>query len=127
MVVLKVHGSPFSTATQRVIATIIKRVLEYELVLVNLDEDEHKREPFISLNFFELKAITQYIVHDYASSGTPLISFDKMPILGNWMEVEAHHFEPVSSSLAWELVFKPMFGMTTDAAAVAENEVKLAK
>ncbi|KAI3965649.1 hypothetical protein MKX01_010606 [Papaver californicum] len=141
MAVLKVHGSAISTATQRVIATIIEKDLEYELVLVNLREGEHKREPFISLNpfgqvpafedgdlkLFESRAITQYIAHDYASSGTPLISFEKMPIMVNWMEVEAHHFEPVSSALAWELVFKPMFGMTTDAAVVEENEAKLAK
>ncbi|KAI3910273.1 hypothetical protein MKX01_030099 [Papaver californicum] len=141
MAVLKVHGSPISTATQRVLATIIEKGLDYELLLVNLREGEHKREPFISLNpfgqvpafedgdlkLFESRAITQYIAHEYASSGTPLISFEKMPILVNWMEVEAHHFDPVSSALGWELIFKPMFGMTTDAAVVDENETKLAK
>ncbi|RZC67898.1 hypothetical protein C5167_011587 [Papaver somniferum] len=140
MAVLKVHGSPISTATQRVLVTIIEKGLEYELLFVNLAEGEHKKEPFISLNpfgqvpafedgdlkLFESRAISQYIAHDYASSGTPLISFEKMPVMVNWMEVEAHHFEPVASVLGWELVYKPMFGMTTDAAAVEENEAKLA-
>ncbi|KAI3936018.1 hypothetical protein MKW92_044102 [Papaver armeniacum] len=141
MAIIEVHGSAMSTATQRVIATIIEKGLEYEFVLVNMREGEHKREPFISLNpfgqvpafedgdlkLFESKAITQYLAHDYASSGTPLISFEKMPTLVNWMEVEAHHFDPVSSALVWEIIFKPVFGMTTDAAVVEENEAKLAK
>ena len=50
-----------------------------------------------------------------------------MAIVAVWMEVEAHQFNPVASKLGWELVFKPMFGMTTDAAVVEENEAKLAK
>ncbi|KAI3937725.1 hypothetical protein MKW92_000795 [Papaver armeniacum] len=124
MAILKVHGSEMSTATQRVIATIIEKGLEYEFALpfgqVPAFEDG-------DLKLFESKAITQYLAHDYASSGTPLISFEKMPTLVNWMEVEAHHFDPVSSALVWEIIFKPVFGMTTDAAVVEENEAKLAK
>lgn len=42
-----------------------------------------------------------------------------------WMEVEAHQFDPVASSLGWELAFKPMFGMTTDASVVDEKAAKL--
>lgn len=43
------------------------------------------------------------------------------------MEVEAHHFDTAASPLAFELVFKPLFGMVTDPAAVEANEAKLAK
>lgn len=50
-----------------------------------------------------------------------------MALVTVWMEVEAHQFDPAASKLAWELCFKPMFGMTTDPAAVEENEAKLAK
>lgn len=48
-----------------------------------------------------------------------------MAILAVWMEVESQKFEPASSKLAWEMVFKPMFGMTADEATVEENEKKL--
>jgi glutathione S-transferase len=50
-----------------------------------------------------------------------------MATLSVWMEVEAHQFDPVASKLNWELVFKPMFGIPTDNAAVEENEAKLVK
>lgn len=50
-----------------------------------------------------------------------------MAILSVWMEVEAHQFNPVGSKLGWELAFKPIFGLTTDKAAVEENLAKLGK
>ncbi|OVA14848.1 Glutathione S-transferase [Macleaya cordata] len=143
MAVLKVHGSVISTASQRVFATLNEKGLDFELVLVNLRVGEHKKEHFLSLNpfgqvpafedgdlkLFESRAITKYIAHEYASCGTQLIYADgkKMAGMSVWMEVEAHHFEPASSALAWELVFKPLFGMVTDGAAVEENEAKLAQ
>ncbi|MCL7039181.1 hypothetical protein MKW94_027358 [Papaver nudicaule] len=142
MAVLKVHGSAISTATQRVIAAINENGLEYELVHVNLAEGEHKREPFLSLNpfgqvpafedgdlkLFESRAITTHITRNYATSGTPLAPASNNPsVTVNWMQVENHQFEPVSSALTWELVFKRMFGMTTDASVVEEKEAKQAK
>lgn len=50
-----------------------------------------------------------------------------MAILAVWMEVEAHQFDPEASKLAWELYYKPMFGLITDPAAVAESTEKLCK
>ncbi|KAF2314977.1 hypothetical protein GH714_037406 [Hevea brasiliensis] len=103
---------------------------------------EHKKEPFISLNpfgqvpalehgdlkLFESRAITQYIAHENHEKGTQLLCQGKqMAIVSVWMEVEAQQFEPAASKLNWEIFFKPLFGLTTDAAAVEENEAKLAK
>ncbi|KAI7751423.1 hypothetical protein M8C21_008216 [Ambrosia artemisiifolia] len=48
-----------------------------------------------------------------------------MAIVGVWMEVESQKFEQLGSKLAWELAYKPMFGMTADEAIVEENEKKL--
>lgn len=143
MAALKVHGSPLSTATGRVLATLYEKELEFEFVPINMATGEHKQEPFISLNpygqvpafedgdlkLFESRAITQYIAHEYASKGTPLICGDlkQMAIISVCMEVEAHQFDPAASKLTWELVLKPMFGMTTDDAVVEEQEAKLAK
>jgi glutathione S-transferase len=44
-----------------------------------------------------------------------------------WQEVESHQFDPSASKLVWEQVFKPVFGLPTDAALVAETEVTLGK
>ncbi|KAK9206841.1 hypothetical protein WN943_017123 [Citrus x changshan-huyou] len=139
---IKVHGSVFSTATQRVFASLYEKELEYELVPVDMKAGEHKKEAFLSLNpfgqvpvlehgdqkLFESRAITQYIAQEFPDKGTQLTCPGKpiAPLLV-WKEVEALQFDPPSSKLNWELVYKPMFGMTTDPAAVEENEAKLSK
>ncbi len=140
---MKVHGSVMSTAAQRVFACLNEKELEFEFVPVDMRSGEHKQPHFLSLNpfgqvpafedgdlkLFESRAINQYIAHTYADKGNQLICQDlkKMAILSVWMEVEAHQFDPVSSKLSWELVFKPLFGMTVDASVVEENKAKLAK
>ncbi|GFZ19449.1 glutathione S-transferase PHI 2 [Actinidia rufa] len=143
MAAMKVHGNVFSTATQRVVACLIEKDLDYEFVPVDMRSGEHKKDHFLCFNpfgqvpafedgdlkLFESRAITQFIGHVYSGKGTQLIFENpkKMTIMAVWMEVEAHQFDPVASKLGWELAVKPMLGMTTDAAVVEENEVKLAK
>jgi glutathione S-transferase len=48
MATIKVHGSPYSTATMRVTAILCEKQLEFELVYVNVRNGDHKKEPFIS-------------------------------------------------------------------------------
>ncbi|KAM7255084.1 hypothetical protein ACFE04_020325 [Oxalis oulophora] len=139
---MKVHGSPVSTATMRVLATLQEKGLDYEFLLVDMASGAHKKEPFISLNpfgqvpafededliLFESRAITQHIAHNYHDKGTPLICPGKqMSAFSVWMEVEAHQFNPVASKLYWELTVKQFLGMSTDNAVVEETEPKLAK
>lgn len=50
-----------------------------------------------------------------------------MAIMSVWMEVESQKFDPVASKLSFEIFIKPMLGMVTDDAVVAENEEKLGK
>ncbi|KAJ8434428.1 hypothetical protein Cgig2_002630 [Carnegiea gigantea] len=141
--VIKVHGSPISTATFRVVAAVHEKELEYEFVPVDMKSGAHKHPDFLALNpfgqvpaledgdikLFESRAITKYLAYTYENKGTPLIYKEgkQMAELAVWMEVEAHQFDPVASKLAWELVYKKMFGMEADAAAVQEHETKLAK
>ncbi|CAK7348273.1 unnamed protein product [Dovyalis caffra] len=142
MAPFKLHGSVVSTNTQRVLATLYEKEVEYELVNVNLGAGEHKKEPHISLNpfglvpgavdgdlkLFESRAITQYVAHQYASKGTQLgAAGSGYATILVWQEVEAHQFDPSASKLVWEQVFKPIFGLATDAALVAETEVTLGK
>nr|P46423.1 RecName: Full=Glutathione S-transferase; AltName: Full=25 kDa auxin-binding protein; AltName: Full=GST class-phi [Hyoscyamus muticus]CAA55039.1 glutathione transferase [Hyoscyamus muticus] len=140
---MKLHGPAMSPAVMRVIATLKEKDLDFELVPVNMQAGDHKKEPFITLNpfgqvpafedgdlkLFESRAITQYIAHTYADKGNQLLANDpkKMAIMSVWMEVESQKFDPVASKLTFEIVIKPMLGMVTDDAAVAENEEKLGK
>ncbi|XP_043695993.1 glutathione S-transferase-like [Telopea speciosissima] len=138
----KVHGSVFSTATMRAFATLHEKGVEFEVVPIDMRAGEHKKEPFISLNpfgqvpayedgdlkLFESRAITRHIALEHHGKGTELIYNDvkKMTSVSVWMEVEAHHFDPVTSKLVWEQVVKPMMmSMESDSAIVEENQKKL--
>ncbi|KAK8521848.1 hypothetical protein V6N13_021930 [Hibiscus sabdariffa] len=139
MAVMKVHGSPFSTSTQRVLACLYEKDVEFQFVNVDMGAGQHKSESFLSLNatfeqgdlkLFESRAITQYIAQEYSDKGTQLLlpeSNKTMALLQLWKEVEAHQFNPPSTKLVFELHYKPLFGMATDTAAVEENEAAVAK
>ncbi|XP_030947680.1 glutathione S-transferase PARB-like [Quercus lobata] len=145
MAAIKVHGSPLSTNTLRVLATVYEKELDHEFVLVDMSAGEHKKEHFLSthnpfgqvpafedgdLKLFESRAITRYIACEYADKGTQLIYQDskKMAITSVWMEVEGQQYKQIATKLAWELVYKPLLlGMSADKAIVEENEPKLAK
>ncbi|XP_050266862.1 glutathione S-transferase PARB-like isoform X2 [Quercus robur] len=144
MAAIKVHGSPLSTNTLRVLATVYEKELDHEFVLVDMSAGEHKKEHFLSthnpfgqvpafedgdLKLFESRAITKYAAYEFANKGTQLIHQDskKMAITLVGMEVEAQQYDPVASKLVWELGIKPLVGMVTDKAIVEENEAKLAK
>ncbi|KAJ0610226.1 putative glutathione transferase [Helianthus annuus] len=138
---IKLYGSAASTATLRAKACLAEKELDYEFVSVNMGNKEHKSPEFLTRNpfgqvpaledgdlkLFESRAITQYLAHTYPDNGTNLIIHDpkKMAIVGVWIEVEAQKFDQFGSKLAWELAYKPMFGLTTDEAAVEELEKKL--
>nr|prf glutathione S-transferase [Silene vulgaris] len=142
---IKVHGNPRSTATQRVLVALYEKHLEFEFVPIDMGAGGHKQPSYLALNpfgqvpaledgeikLFESRAITKYLAytHDHQNEGTSLIHKEKHEMAAQlvWEEVEAHQFDPVASKLAWELVFKGIFGMQTDTTVVEENEAKLAK
>ncbi|KAI4326469.1 hypothetical protein MLD38_031782 [Melastoma candidum] len=139
---LKLHGSPISTATMRVLAGLHEKGLEFEFSPVDMSIGAHKLQPYLSLNpfglvpaledgslkLFESRAITTHLAHSYADKGNQLILPGKeRAALLVWQEVEAHQFEPIAVKLLWELFYKPMFGLEADPSVVKENEDKLAK
>ncbi|KAL4377557.1 hypothetical protein GQ457_02G002810 [Hibiscus cannabinus] len=144
MAAIKVHGSPLSTAVQRVVACLYEKEVDFQFVPINMAAGEHKSESYLALNpfgqvpafedgdlkLFESRAVTYYVAHEYADKGTQLLitgSNKETAVLQLWAEVEAHQFNSPASALAWELFYKPIFGKETDSAAVEENEAKLGK
>ncbi|PIN18083.1 Glutathione S-transferase [Handroanthus impetiginosus] len=139
---IKVQGHPLSPAAQRVMLCLAEKNLDYEFVSVDLTAGQHKKEPFISINpfgqvpgfedgdlkLFESRAMTRYISQAYADKGTPLISKDlkKMAIIGVWLEVEALKFDAAGHSLSFEILIKPILGMSTDEALIEPLQGQLA-
>ncbi|XP_042502408.1 glutathione S-transferase-like [Macadamia integrifolia] len=138
----KVHGPLFSTATMRAFAVLQEKEVEFEAVPIDMRAGEHKKEPFLSLNpfgqvpayedgdlkLFESRAITAYVAYEYHGKGTELVYHDtkKMANVCVWLEVEAHHFDPIVSKLVFEQLIKPMFmNKEPDSAVVEENQKKL--
>ncbi|XP_019164238.1 PREDICTED: glutathione S-transferase-like [Ipomoea nil] len=140
---IKLHGTILSPPVLRVVTCLKEKELNYEFVNVNLQAGEHKQPHFLALNpfgevptfedgdlkLFESRAITQYIAHTYVDKGTQLILPDhkKMAIMSVWMEVEAQKFHPAASKLSYEIVIKPLLGMKTDDAVLAQYEEQLGK
>ncbi|KAG2331285.1 hypothetical protein Bca52824_002465 [Brassica carinata] len=144
---IKVFGHAASISTRRVLLTLHEKNLDYELVHVDLKDGEHKKEPFLSRNpFGKVPAFEdgdlKLFVHSSPirrprnqpspGRGTNLLQGDSKnlahyAIMALGMQVEAHQFDPLVSKLAWEHVFKLIYGLTTDQAVGAEEEAKLAK
>ncbi|KAJ4873975.1 hypothetical protein Rs2_44261 [Raphanus sativus] len=144
MASIKVHGVPMSTATMRVLAALYEKDLDFELIPVDMRAGAHKQEPFVSLNpfgqipalqdgdltLFESRAITEYIADEYSEKGEKLMcpGCNKVKAITKvWLNVEGQQFDPIASKIAFERIFKGMFGMTTDPAAVQELEGKLVR
>lgn len=57
---IKVHGPMMSPAVMRVVATLKEKDLDFELVPVNMQAGDHKKEPFISLNVCQYSVVFSY-------------------------------------------------------------------
>ncbi|GAX77027.1 hypothetical protein CEUSTIGMA_g4474.t1 [Chlamydomonas eustigma] len=144
MAPIKIHGSPMSTCTQRVLTTLAEKgVTSYELVPVDLMVGEHKQPAFLAkqpfgqipvlehgdITLFESRAIARYIVSNFAGQGTPLEGTDaKTKALAlTWLEVETNNYNPIVSIIIYQKVFSSYFGQTCDDAVVEEQLKKLEK
>jgi len=139
---VKVYGSLLSAAVLRVLVCLKEKDVEFEYLPLNMGVQEHKKQPFLSINpfgqvpgfedgdlkLFESRGINKYIVHAYGSKGNQ-ITFDdpkKMGLVYSWLDAEALKFDPPASKMVYELNVKPVFGMVTDDSTVEEEEKKLA-
>ncbi|KZV93437.1 glutathione S-transferase [Exidia glandulosa HHB12029] len=127
---VKLYGSPMSTCTRRVAMVFRELDVPYELVPIDFSKREHKaiahmaRQPFgqvpvIDDNGFllyESRAIGRYL----AAKHTPNTLVPPQSDLKAWARfeqaasIETANFDPYASGLAYERVFGPAKGESTD-------------
>jgi len=141
MAVLKVHGHHFSTATAMVLCCLNEKEVEYDFVLVDLNVRAQKQPQYLALNpfglvptiqdgdltLFESRAIVKYLAKKYKGQGTDLLgnTLAEQALVEQWCEVEGHSFLPPADTILFEIFLSPLWGGTTDDAAVEINIGKL--
>ncbi|XP_071719018.1 glutathione S-transferase APIC-like [Rutidosis leptorrhynchoides] len=112
---IKLYAHAGSDATQRVLACLYEKEVDFELVTIDTSSGQHKTPQFLArspfgevpaledgaVTLFESRAITQYIANKYAGTGTDLILTDqnKLAIQTVWMDVENQRFDLPFSKL----------------------------
>ncbi|KAL4563611.1 hypothetical protein LXL04_027656 [Taraxacum kok-saghyz] len=140
--VVKVYG-PAYASPKRVLVCLVEKDIDFETVPVNLFTGENKTPEFLKLQpfgsvpviqdgdftLFESRAIIRYYAEKYKSQGTDLLgkTIEEEGLVNQWLEVEAHIFEPPVFNLVQQIMFSPYFGLTGDEKVIKESEEKLAK
>eukprot|EP01137_Pigoraptor_chileana_P033773 Opistho-2@25192 len=123
---IKVYGMAMSTCTRRVITALEEKGLAYELEIVDLMKGAHKQPDFLKLQPFgqipvleddgyrvyESRAIVHYLESKYPNKGTNLLHLEdpkKFGQIEQWLNVEVSHYNPYTSGIVSELMFKPIF------------------
>ncbi|KAG4433347.1 hypothetical protein IFR05_011175 [Cadophora sp. M221] len=141
---LTVHGSAYSTCSQRVFTALAEKGVEAELHSLNFATAEHKLPAHIKLQPFgkvpvleddgyfvyESRAIAKYIAKKYAGKGTKLIPDDSdlkaYGLFEQACSIEQSYFDGPASGICFEKVFKPMKGMgPTDEEMVKKHVANL--
>ncbi|KAK9115703.1 hypothetical protein Sjap_014650 [Stephania japonica] len=140
--VVKVYGSVKSACTQRVMACLFEKEVEFELVHIDLEAGEHKwaefltRQPFGQVpavedgdyfRLFESRAIIRYYTTKYASQGTNLLgnTLEQQALIDQWLDVEAHNYNDLIYNLVLQCIVFPKMGKPGDLATVNDCEHKL--
>jgi glutathione S-transferase len=139
---LIVHGVRYSTYTQLVLITLAELgVHDYKMVLVDMENGQHKSLEFLKLQpfgqipvlqdgdltIFESHAIVRYLVEKYENTALIGKTPKERAVVNQWWEVESQNFNRPCSSLVhlWHGVnYK---GLPRDDAAEAEQVAKVEK
>ncbi|CAK8566211.1 unnamed protein product [Lathyrus sativus] len=141
--VVKVYGSVRAACPQRVLACLIEKGIEFEIVHVDLDKGEQKQPEYLllqpfgqvpviedgDLRLFESRAIVRYYAEKYADRGPDLLgtTLEEKAVVNQWLEVEAHNFDDLCFNIMFNLVILPRMGKTGDIGLVQSSEEKLEK
>ncbi|RXW15745.1 hypothetical protein EST38_g10109 [Candolleomyces aberdarensis] len=135
--VLTLYGNPKSTCTQRVATVLREKQASFEFKAIDFASGEHKSPAFIAKQpfgqdddgyiIYESRAIARYIEEKFAGQGNTLIPKD-LKAKGQFEQaasVEVSNFDIYASAAAFEKLFKPYQGLTTDEAALSALLKKL--
>ncbi|TCD70990.1 hypothetical protein EIP91_000488 [Steccherinum ochraceum] len=132
--VLKLHGFPVSTCTLRVAVVLKELNVPFEFVPVDVRNRAHKTPEYLKIQpfgqipyidddgfiLYESRAICRYVAAKYRNASGPVLLPDvntdpeKYGRFEQAASIEAFNFDAYALPAATELVFKPMFGNTTD-------------
>ncbi|XVF20456.1 hypothetical protein REPUB_Repub12eG0002000 [Reevesia pubescens] len=141
--VVKVYGPVRAACPQRVLACLLEKDVEFQIVHVDLDAENHKKPDFLlhqpfgqvpaiedgDFKLFESRAIIRYYAAKYEDRGPNLLgnSLEERAVVDQWLEVEAHNFNDLVYTLVLQLVILPRMGKHGDLALAHSCEQKLEK
>ncbi|OAY22563.1 glutathione S-transferase [Manihot esculenta] len=141
---LKVYGPTLSTAVSRVLACLLEKDVEFQLIPINMSKGEHKKPDFLrmqpfgqvpafqdeSVSLFESRAICRYVCDKYADKGNKGL-YGTNPLakasIDQWLEAEGQSFNPPSGALVFQLALAPRMNIPQDEGLIKQNEEKLGK
>ncbi|KAL6982639.1 glutathione transferase [Sarracenia purpurea var. burkii] len=141
---VKVYGPSISVAVSRVLACLLEKDVQFQLITINLAKAEHKKPDFLklqpfgqvpafqdeSISLFESRAICRYVSDKYVNQGNKGL-YGTNPLekasIDQWLEAEGQSFSPPSSALVFQLAFAPRMKIKQDEGAIKLNKAKLAK
>ncbi|KAI3709876.1 hypothetical protein L2E82_39644 [Cichorium intybus] len=140
--VVKVYG-PVYASPKRVLVCLLEKEIEFETIPINLLTGENRSPEFLNLQpfgslpviqdgdytLFESRAIIRYYAEKYKSQGADLLgkTMEDQGLVQQWLEVEAHNFEPPVLNLVRQIMFSSFYGLTGDKKVIKESEEKLGK
>ncbi|KAG8494038.1 hypothetical protein CXB51_011574 [Gossypium anomalum] len=141
--VVKVYGPIKAACPQRVLACLLEKEVEFQIVDVDLEAGDHKKPDFLlrqpfgqvpaiedgDFKLFESRAIIRYYAAKYEKQGTNLLgnSLEERAMVDQWLEVEAHNFNDLVYTLVFQLLVLPRMGKQGDTALVLSCQQKLEK
>nr|QJZ27970.1 BRPa-HB118 [Gossypium bickii] len=141
--VVKVYGAIKAACPQRVLACLLEKEVEFQIVDVDLEAGDHKKPDFLlrqpfgqvpaiedgDFKLFESRAIIRYYAAKYEKQGTNLLgnSLEERAMVDQWLEVEAHNFNDLVYTLVFQLLILPRMGKQGDTALVLSCQQKLEK
>ncbi|KAJ6861607.1 hypothetical protein NC651_037619 [Populus alba x Populus x berolinensis] len=141
--VVKVYGPAMAVCPQRVMACLLEKGVEFDLVHVDLDSGEQKLPEFLlkqpfgqvpvvedgDFKLFESRAIIRYYAAKYEDRGPNLLgnTLEEKALVDQWLEIEAHNFNDLVFNIVFQVLILPRLGQQGDSELVKTYEEKLEK
>ncbi|GLJ52774.1 hypothetical protein SUGI_1124160 [Cryptomeria japonica] len=141
--VVKMFGSGQAGCARRVLACLVEKGIEFEIVPVDILKGEQKKPEFLALQpfgkvpvvqdgdltLFESRAIIRYFAEKYAAQGTCLLgkSLEERALVEQWLEVEGQYFSSPAYELVVQVLIVPKIGQPQDLALIESSTEKLDK